>query len=247
MFSLSRPNVAQTRNIFASVLIAFSVGAACAADITATPPPGGNFVVKNSAASADHLRIQDSGTVFVPPLGAQPTQTTPVCVNTADGQLGTCAASGVGPVAPKPSYFHAHFISGGSMYSPTALTVVKASADIEPGLIPYTFPGPAPVPVPANGTFNGFTIKTAGLYWVQFAVRTSGNAGASYAIFNNGTAIPGTQAQSMALESATTTGQTMVQLAVGDVISLRSTNGVAIRSTAAPNTGVTLTINRLVE
>ncbi|MBS0590941.1 MAG: hypothetical protein JSR65_09935 [Proteobacteria bacterium] len=71
----------------ASLLLPF---AANAQNVTITPPSGGGFVV-NNAANAAQLKIDASGNLFLAVLLSAPSQTSAVCYNTANGQVGPCA------------------------------------------------------------------------------------------------------------------------------------------------------------
>lgn len=66
-----------------------------AADITATVPSGGGFVIRNSAGTQERLRVQDSGEVLAPGLSGAPANTNLTCFDGPTGRLGPCAG-GVG-------------------------------------------------------------------------------------------------------------------------------------------------------
>ena len=69
-----------------------------AADITATPPSGSGFVVKDNTGLIDRLRVQETGTVTIPSLPGGATANTVTCFDSASGQLGPCAPGvAVGP------------------------------------------------------------------------------------------------------------------------------------------------------
>lgn len=73
-----------------------------AADISATVPAGGGFVVKSAGGAQERLRVQDSGEVRIPALGSGNTGTTVVCVDAPTGRLGPCAAGvAVGATGPQ--------------------------------------------------------------------------------------------------------------------------------------------------
>lgn len=85
-----------SRLIFALCLSAgFLAPVAHAADVSITMPPGGNFIIKNSAG-AERLRVQNTGEVVVPALPADTaTGSQLLCVDGVTGQLVHCAP-GVG-------------------------------------------------------------------------------------------------------------------------------------------------------
>lgn len=68
---------------------------ALAADISATVPSGGGFVIKNSTGTQERFRVQDSGEVLAPGLSGATTNTNLTCFDGPTGRLGPCAA-GVG-------------------------------------------------------------------------------------------------------------------------------------------------------
>lgn len=73
-----------------------------AADITATVPAGGGFVVKSATANQERLRVQDNGDVFIPAIGAASTGASLTCFDAGTGKLGPCSA-GVGTGAAGPA------------------------------------------------------------------------------------------------------------------------------------------------
>ncbi len=81
-----------SRLIFALCLSAgFLAPVAHAADVSITMPPGGNFIIKNSAG-AERLRVQNTGEVVVPALPADTaTGSQLLCVDGVTGQLVHCA------------------------------------------------------------------------------------------------------------------------------------------------------------
>ena len=84
-----------------STVFAANVQVSIAADVQVSPPPGGNFVVKDSAKTNTLLEVQDGGTVRLPTVPAGPTGATGVCLS-AGGVLGPCAsiAGPTGPTGP---------------------------------------------------------------------------------------------------------------------------------------------------
>jgi len=73
-------------------VLALQVPAVLAADISATVPAGGGFVVKDSTGANTRLRVQDDGKVLLPALGAATPQGSVACFDSATGQMGPCAA-----------------------------------------------------------------------------------------------------------------------------------------------------------
>lgn len=72
----------------------FFAGSVLAADVSLTPPAGGNVVI-NDASGTPALVVQPSQQVSVPGLPAAATYTDRVCHN-ASGQLGRCDAAPAG-------------------------------------------------------------------------------------------------------------------------------------------------------
>ncbi|KRD26903.1 hypothetical protein ASE39_00900 [Acidovorax sp. Root267] len=68
---------------------------ALAADISATVPSGGGFVIKNSTGTQERFRVQDSGEVLAPGLSGATPNTSLTCFDSPTGRLGPCAA-GIG-------------------------------------------------------------------------------------------------------------------------------------------------------
>lgn len=68
---------------------------ALAADISATVPSGGGFVIKNSTGTQERFRVQDSGEVRAPGLSGATPNTNLTCFDGPTGRLGPCAG-GVG-------------------------------------------------------------------------------------------------------------------------------------------------------
>jgi len=80
---------------------------ALAADISATVPSGGGFVIKNSTGTQERFRVQDSGEVLAPGLSDAPANINLTCFDVPTGRLGPCAAGigagatgATGPVGP---------------------------------------------------------------------------------------------------------------------------------------------------
>ena len=93
-------------------LLVLQAAGAVAADITATPPASGGFVVKGQGGE-DRMRVQGSGEVYLPGLPATPPNSNLACYDAGTGQLTTCApgvgggatgatgpAGAVGPAGP---------------------------------------------------------------------------------------------------------------------------------------------------
>ena len=66
-----------------------------AADITAVPPSGSGFVVKDATGTQDRLRVQENGQVFVPGLSGATQNSNITCFDGPTGRLGPCV-NGVG-------------------------------------------------------------------------------------------------------------------------------------------------------
>jgi len=84
------------RTAIASIVVlsinSLSVDTALAADVVVTPSAGSNFVVKNSAGSADRLRVNEAGAVAMPAVPSAAVQSIALCAD-AVGVLGPCAAN----------------------------------------------------------------------------------------------------------------------------------------------------------
>ncbi|MBR0346657.1 MAG: hypothetical protein IJI03_15510, partial [Rudaea sp.] len=98
-------NTLSLRQSLLSVAIAATLPFTCASaqDVTVTPPSGGGFVVKDSSGNAIRLRVDASGNLILPGLGASTQQGALVCFNTATGTLGPCVpgtGTGNGPAGP---------------------------------------------------------------------------------------------------------------------------------------------------
>jgi hypothetical protein len=72
-----------------SLVLAGTVGAACADDVQINTPPGGSFVVKDNAGANTRLKVDGSGPVTVPNLAGAPAYSGAVCFDPA-GTLGKC-------------------------------------------------------------------------------------------------------------------------------------------------------------
>ena len=68
---------------------------ALAADISATVPSGGGFVIKNSTGTQERFRVQDSGEVRAPGLSGATPNNNLTCFDGPTGRLGPCAG-GIG-------------------------------------------------------------------------------------------------------------------------------------------------------
>ncbi|SDU31913.1 collagen-like triple helix repeat-containing protein [Halopseudomonas salegens] len=82
------------------VMSGMSISAVLAADITATLPPAGGFVIKGSGGD-ERLRVDDNGTVTLPAVPASTAGNEVMCFD-ASGVLGPCAAGvAIGPEGPE--------------------------------------------------------------------------------------------------------------------------------------------------
>lgn len=78
-----------------SAVYALHAPLALAADISATVPSGGGFVIKNSTGTQERFRVQDSGEVRAPGLSGAAANTNLTCFDGPTGRLGPCAG-GIG-------------------------------------------------------------------------------------------------------------------------------------------------------
>lgn len=192
----------RSKRFFAALwtVLALQAPTAFAADITATPPAGGGFVVKDSTGTTDRFRVQESGTVTIPGLPGAASANTATCFNNLSGQLGPCAAG-----------------SGTTNYAyvyNNAAQVVALEADIL-----FDSNGALSAGVTHTAGTSPITITTAGTYeisWIvsgvepnQFALFVNG-APATGGIFGTGA---GTQQNS---------GHLILSVAPGDVVTLRN-------------------------
>ncbi len=76
----------------AAATAALGTASAFAADVIVTPSAGSSFVVKNSAGSADRLRVNESGAVALPAVPGAAAQSIALCADVV-GVLGPCAAN----------------------------------------------------------------------------------------------------------------------------------------------------------
>jgi hypothetical protein len=89
-----------------AVAIAFGLLAhaeAQAEDVTIQPPANGGFRVTGPDGAVARLRIDEQGSLYLPLLGAQPSQSGFLCFDAVSGQLGPCASlpgGATGPVGP---------------------------------------------------------------------------------------------------------------------------------------------------
>jgi hypothetical protein len=81
-----------------SAIYALQFPAAMAADISATVPSGGGFVIKNADGTQERFRVQDNGEVLAPGLSSATSNNNLTCFDGPTGRLGPCAAGvGSGP------------------------------------------------------------------------------------------------------------------------------------------------------
>jgi hypothetical protein len=85
------------KRLAVAVLTALSLGEplSFAADITAVPPTGSGFVVKDATGTQDRLRVQENGQVFVPGLSGATQNSNITCFDGPTGRLGPCV-NGIG-------------------------------------------------------------------------------------------------------------------------------------------------------
>lgn len=76
----------------AAATAALGTASAFAADVIVTPSAGSSFVVKNSAGSADRMRVNESGAVALPAVPGAAAQSIALCADVV-GVLGPCAAN----------------------------------------------------------------------------------------------------------------------------------------------------------
>jgi hypothetical protein len=89
-----------------------------------------------------------------------------------------------------------------------------------------------------------FTVASGGRYLVDYGVFTLGGAGASFAIAVNGVVMP--LSRVMVLEqSGNYSGTTTLELAAGDMLTLRNASMVTASLPFSPNVGAQLTIQRV--
>lgn len=186
------------RNSLAAALsIAFAAIAmnAGAADVTVTPAVGGGFVVKDASGSAERLRAQETGEVWIPVLASGVSQTQPVCYGSA-GLVGPCVAGGAGPVGPRgPTGPTGPIGPQGATGStgPTGPTG-PAGADAVGFVLPYT----ADLDLPTTTLFaiRNNASSSSGDAVVAINSSNAANAAAIAASSQNGDAVVGTTSSS---------------------------------------------------
>ncbi|MBN9429767.1 MAG: collagen-like protein [Burkholderiales bacterium] len=94
MLLLQRPRLSTT----AWALLTLYLPHSMAADISATVPSDGGFVIRDAGSGQPRFRVQGDGQVRVPALGTEPAADRLTCFDGPSGRLGPCAAGiGVGP------------------------------------------------------------------------------------------------------------------------------------------------------
>ncbi|MFT9493723.1 MAG: hypothetical protein ACH0QC_01820 [Anaerosolibacter sp.] len=111
--------------------------------------------------------------------------------------------------------------------------------------------GGADVPFSNNGPLVGgithtagtasITVPTAGNYEIQYSISITAGIGAQIAIAVNGTVSPSTPVSAL-VATGEVSGQTILTLAAGDVITLRNNSAVALTLTLAPAVGAQMNI-----
>lgn len=164
--------------VLRTLSLAVSVAASCAAmaepitaDITVTPPPGGGFVVKSQAGSADGLRVTGNGSVYLPELPGSTEASNVACYDNA-GRLAKCASSAL----------------SGSL--PWARSVASAPNMIAIPILVINTPS-------VLGAY-GVTVPQAGNYTVNWLVNVQpplALVGITCGVYVNGTLVPVSQTQ----------------------------------------------------
>ena len=96
-----KPSQNRLANAIVSALSITSPPPVMSADITAVPPSGSGFVVKDAAGTQDRFRVQENGQIYVPGLSSATQNSNVMCFDAASGQLGPCASgTGVGATGP---------------------------------------------------------------------------------------------------------------------------------------------------
>ncbi|WP_143328829.1 collagen-like protein, partial [Clostridium beijerinckii] len=113
--------------------------------------------------------------------------------------------------------------------------------------------GGADVPFSNNGPLSGVThtpgtttvtVSTAGVYEVNYGVSITAGIGAQIAIAVNGTVDASTPISAL-VATGEISGNAILTLAAGDVITLRNNSAVALALTLAPSVGAQLTLKKL--
>ncbi|MEN1728107.1 MAG: hypothetical protein AAGJ52_06670 [Pseudomonadota bacterium] len=88
-------------NKLAAAIMVACASTAQADDVVVEPDSGDGLVVTNAGATEERFRVNEDGTIFIPPLTSAPQQTDPVCSDSVSGELGTCAVGTfIGPAGP---------------------------------------------------------------------------------------------------------------------------------------------------
>ena len=146
-----------SRRLFAALWLALALQApmVLADDITATPPSGSGFAVKDSTGATDRFRVEEGGAVTIPGLPGAANADTPACFDSTTGQLGPCAAGG-------GDLDFANFY---------ALMPPDNAATVAPGTA-VSFPqdGPASAGGITRTSASAFELDAIGTYQVMFQV-----------------------------------------------------------------------------
>lgn len=197
-----------SRRFFAALWLALALQAptAFAADITASPPSGGGFAVTNSAGTLDRLRVEEAtGAVTIPQLPSAADADTAACFDSTTGELGPCAAAS-GPLN------YAFVYNEGAQ-------VVAIETDIQ-----FDSNGLLSTGITHAAGTSTITVATAGTYEVSFSV--SGVEPAQFALFQNGSPVPGGIFGSGA-GTQQNNGHVIIAVAAGDVLTLRNHSSAA--------------------
>ncbi|ODA38705.1 Flagellar hook-length control protein FliK [Desulfosporosinus sp. BG] len=88
------------------------------------------------------------------------------------------------------------------------------------------------------------TVALAGNYQIDYSVSITLGIGSEIAIAVNGVVNPSTLITAL-VATGQVTGQAIIALAAGDVITLRNASGVALTLATAPEVGAQMTIDKL--
>lgn len=71
-------------------------------DIVIRPPAGGSVVIEDASGNRLLLQVDDDGRLMIPGIGEAAEQVSPICIDSATGQLGPCAPDALqGPEGPE--------------------------------------------------------------------------------------------------------------------------------------------------
>ncbi|KLU60939.1 hypothetical protein CEB3_c29120 [Peptococcaceae bacterium CEB3] len=109
--------------------------------------------------------------------------------------------------------------------------------------MPFSNNGPS-VNITHTAGATSVTVTTAGTYQIDYTVSITAGLGSGIAIAVNGTVDASTPVTAL-VGTGQLTGQAMLTLAAGDVVTLRNNSGISLTLALAPNVGAQLNLMKL--